>query len=47
MFPRLNLVEFSYVDDSGKYLESASLDSARELEYGCGLFRFQKTDAEL
>ena len=42
MFPQLNLVEFSYVDDSGQFLEAQSAHSASELEYGCGLFQFVK-----
>lgn len=42
MFPNMKLIEFSYVDDNGQYFENKSLDNAIGLEYGCGLFYFQK-----
>lgn len=42
MFPRLRLVEFSYVDDRGQFHEAQSVHAAGELEYGCGLFQFEK-----
>lgn len=42
MFPNLQLIEFSYVDDDGQYFENKPLDDAIGLEYGCGLFYFQK-----
>ncbi len=43
MFPDLKLVDFSYVDDKGQLMERQSLSSAGSLEYGCGLFHFEKT----
>lgn len=42
LFSQMKLIEFSYVDDSGQYLENKSIENAIELEYGCGLFIFQK-----
>ncbi len=42
MFSQLQLVEFSYVDDSGEFREAQSIHSASQLEYGCGLFQFEK-----
>ena len=42
MFERLELVEFSYVDDSGHYFEHQQPSSANSLRYGCGLFHFEK-----
>lgn len=40
--PNLGLVEFSVVDDAGCFLERQSLDVARTMDYGCGMFVFQK-----
>lgn len=42
MFPQMRLVEFSYVDDDGQYHEDKPVEAARQLEYGCGLFQFEK-----
>lgn len=42
----LRLLEFSLVDDAGAFHESVSPDMAAGLEYGCGLFVFEKPDAE-
>lgn len=42
MFPQLRLVEFSYVDDDGQYHEDKPIETAGHLEYGCGLFQFEK-----
>lgn len=42
MFPQMKLVEFSYVDDDGQYHEDKSIEAASHLEYGCGLFQFEK-----
>lgn len=42
MFPQMKLIEFSYVDDSGQYLEHKHVENALDFEYGCGLFHFQK-----
>lgn len=38
----LRLIEFSLVDDAGVFHESVSTDMAAGLEYGCGLFVFEK-----
>lgn len=42
MFPRMRLVEFSYVDDSGQFREGQSVSAVGQLEYGCGMFQFVK-----
>ena len=42
MFPGLKLVEFSLVDDKGRFHENVSTHAATNLEYGCGLFLFEK-----
>ena len=38
----LNLVEFSLVDDSGDYQTNVPIDLSDELDYGCGMFIFEK-----
>jgi hypothetical protein len=43
MFPELQLVDFSFVDDKGQFYPEAGLESAQHLEYGCGLYHFQKS----
>ena len=43
LFPELTLLEFSFVDDEGLYLEHQSVEAAIGLEYGCGLFHFHKS----
>ncbi len=42
LFPELQLVEFSLVDDAGSYRVSAELSYANGLEFGCGLFVFER-----
>jgi hypothetical protein len=42
MFSQLKLVEFSYVDDEGRLMECRMPSSASDLQYGCGLFVFEK-----
>jgi len=42
MFPRMKLIEFSYVDDAGHYHEAKPIEEASHLEYGCGMFYFEK-----
>lgn len=42
MFLQLKLAEFSYVDDEGQLRERQLLSTANNLEYGCGLFMFEK-----
>jgi hypothetical protein len=43
MFSGLKLVEFSYVDDEGRLMEYRIPSSASHLQYGCGLFVFEKS----
>lgn len=42
-FRRSSLIEFSYVDDEGRFHEKRSLQDVPELEYGCGMFIFERT----
>jgi SAM-dependent methyltransferase len=42
MFGQLRLVEFSYVDDAGRFREGQQPAAANDLQYGCGLFQFEK-----
>jgi len=42
LFHNWMLVDFSLVDDEGKYWEQASVAQAKELSYGCGCFWLQK-----
>lgn len=42
LFPRMKLLEFSYVDDAGCYHEAQPIKVTDSLEYGCGLFCFEK-----
>ena len=42
MFAQLRLVEFSYVDDARQLREQQQPSAANNLEYGCGLFQFEK-----
>ena len=42
IFEKLRLVEFSYIDDAGELRERRMPSSASELQYGCGLFEFEK-----
>lgn len=42
MFSQLRLVEFSYVDDAGNYHEAKPIEAAARLEFGCGMFYFEK-----
>ncbi|OFZ65886.1 MAG: hypothetical protein A2V79_06825 [Betaproteobacteria bacterium RBG_16_56_24] len=42
MFTQMRLAEFSYVDDQGRYYEDRPVEEAVHLEYGCGLFKFEK-----
>jgi hypothetical protein len=39
---QFRLCSFSLVTDSGEYKELASLDEAKQQDYGCGMFVFQK-----
>ena len=42
MFPDMSLVDFSYVDDAGQFHQKQSIAVASNLQYGCGMFHFQK-----
>jgi len=42
LFASLRLIDFSFIDDDGKFHENSATDQAKSLEYGCGLFHFQK-----
>jgi SAM-dependent methyltransferase len=46
MADELNLVEFSGIDDTGRYLEHISLSTLQDCEYGCGLFWFKRQVAK-
>jgi len=41
-FSGLRLVEFSFVNDKGRFLQKVNPVEAREAKYGCGLFQFTK-----
>jgi len=41
-FSGLKLVEFSFVNDKGRFLQKVDPSEAREAKYGCGLFQFTK-----
>lgn len=41
-FSGLKLVEFSFVNDKGRFLKNIEPDIARDAKYGCGLFQFTK-----
>ena len=43
MFPQMKLIQFSFVDDAGNYHEAQPIESANDLEYGCGMFHFEKS----
>ncbi|MDP1523961.1 MAG: DUF268 domain-containing protein [Methylotenera sp.] len=42
MFPHMKLIEFSFVDDVGQFHENNPIENAIGLEYGCGMFYFEK-----
>jgi SAM-dependent methyltransferase len=42
MFPQLQLVSFSCVDDNGQFSDNVAMESAESYEYGCGMFHFRK-----
>ncbi len=41
----LSLQSFALVDDGGRYHDRASVDSAADLDYGCGMFDFSRPHA--
>jgi SAM-dependent methyltransferase len=43
MFPLLELVEFSGVDDQGRFRRHRALDELAGSRYACGMFRFTRT----
>jgi hypothetical protein len=43
MFPKLQLVDFSFVDDVGEFHNDTELSHAEKLDYGCGMFHFTKS----
>jgi SAM-dependent methyltransferase len=45
LFDRLELEQFSVVDDAGRLLEGVTPAQADDLEYGCGLFEFRQPTA--
>ena len=44
MFSGLQLKDFSYIDDNGIFYEHQAIGSVAPMEYGCGLFVFEKPD---
>lgn len=42
MLPELEVVEFSFVDDAGRFLQKQPLAAAKDSEYGCGMYVFRK-----
>jgi SAM-dependent methyltransferase len=45
MFPELELVEFSGVDDGGHFAVNRDLEKLRGSRYACGLFRFARSSS--
>lgn len=43
MFPKLKLVDFSFVDDVGEFHHDTKVSHAEKLDYGCGMFHFKKS----
>lgn len=41
-FSGLTLLEFSMVDDNGVFIKNADIDLAKEQNYACGMFCFEK-----
>ncbi len=41
-FKDLNLVEFSAVNDQGRFIENANMEDFKNAVYGCGMFKFKK-----
>ena len=42
LLSKLDLIEFSLIDDMGIFHQYQSLDAGRTQEYGCGMFVFEK-----
>jgi SAM-dependent methyltransferase len=45
MFPELELIEFSGVDDNGAFARDRDLEELRASRYACGLFRFTRASS--
>jgi SAM-dependent methyltransferase len=43
MFGKLKLIEFSWVDDAGRFSDNASPHMAEGQDYACGMFVFEKS----
>jgi hypothetical protein len=41
-FSELKLLEFSFVNDEGHFMQNVDTDEGRNAKYGCGLFHFTK-----
>ena len=41
-FFKLNLISFSLVDDTGRFWPDCTPSQAGGLDYGCGMFVFEK-----
>jgi len=41
-FQQCHLTEFSFVDDNGRFHENQPVEAVPKLEYGCGMFIFEK-----
>lgn len=42
MFPDLQLIEFSGVDDAGQFRRDRELAELASCRYGCGMFLFRR-----
>jgi hypothetical protein len=38
----MTLIDFSLIDDEGRYQENCNPSEGAHLNYGCGLFTFEK-----
>jgi SAM-dependent methyltransferase len=45
LFPELELVEFSGIDDAGRFAANRDLEELRAARYACGLFRFARSSS--
>ena len=41
-FTELKLISFSFVNDAGNFLENQDLGAAKECDYACGMYTFEK-----
>ena len=42
LFTDLKIIDFSFVNDSGKFLTDTDLDAAKQCDYACGMYLFEK-----